>query len=59
MRLVSDENFNREIVRGLLLRRPDLDLCRVQDVGLQEADESGCLSALLSPRRGRSRPLEL
>ena len=39
MRLVSDENFNREIVRGPLLRRPDLDLCRVQDVGLQEADD--------------------
>jgi predicted nuclease of predicted toxin-antitoxin system len=39
MRLLSDENFNGEIVRGLLLRRSDLDLCRVQDVGLEAADD--------------------
>jgi len=39
VRLLSDENFNGEIVRGLLLRRPGLDLCRVQDVGLQESDD--------------------
>jgi predicted nuclease of predicted toxin-antitoxin system len=43
VRLVSDENFNGEIVRGLLLRRPSLDLCRVQDVGLQEADDPAIL----------------
>ena len=39
LRLLSDENFNGDIVRGLLLRRPILDLCRVQDVGLEEADD--------------------
>lgn len=39
LRLLSDENFNGDIVRGLLLRHPDLDLCRVQDVGLEEADD--------------------
>ena len=39
LRLVSDENFNGDIVRGLLLRRPDLDLSRVQDVGLEAADD--------------------
>jgi predicted nuclease of predicted toxin-antitoxin system len=39
LRLLSDENFNGDIVRGLLLRRPDLDLRRVQDVGLREADD--------------------
>ena len=38
MRLLSDENFNGEIVRGLLRRRPQLDFCRVQDVGLEKAD---------------------
>ena len=32
--LLSDENFNGDIVRALLLRQPDLDLVRVQDVGL-------------------------
>lgn len=39
LRLLSDENFNEDIVRGLLLRRPDLDLMRVQDVGLEKADD--------------------
>lgn len=43
LRLLSDENFNGDIVRGLLLRRPDLDLCRVQDVGLEEADDPAIL----------------
>ena len=33
-RLLADENFNGDIVRGVLLRHPDLDLVRVQDVGL-------------------------
>ena len=32
--LVADENFNGAIVRGLLRLRPELDLVRVQDVGL-------------------------
>ena len=32
------------ILRGLLLRRPDLDLSRVQDVGLEEADEPAILA---------------
>jgi predicted nuclease of predicted toxin-antitoxin system len=39
LRLVSDENFNGEMVRGLLLRHPALDLYRVQDVGLEKADD--------------------
>ena len=37
--LLSDENFNGDIIRGLFLRQPDLDLVRVQDVGLQELDD--------------------
>lgn len=36
LRLLSDENFNGDIVRGLFLRQPDLDLLRVQDVGLRK-----------------------
>jgi len=39
LRLLSDENFNGDIVRGLLLRQADLDLLRVQDVGLRKADD--------------------
>lgn len=34
MLLLSDEDFNNRIVRGLLRRFPSLDLVRVQDVGL-------------------------
>jgi hypothetical protein len=31
LRLLADENFNGDIVRGLLLRLPDLDVIRIQD----------------------------
>jgi len=37
--LVADENFNNDIVRGLLRRKPDLDIVRVQDAGLSGADD--------------------
>lgn len=39
LRLLADENFNNDIVRGLLRRKPDLDIVRVQDVGLSAADD--------------------
>ena len=35
--LVSDENGSGDIVRGLLRRHPELELVRVQDVGLVES----------------------
>ena len=38
LRLAADENFNGDIVRGLLRRNPNLDIVRVQDVGLSGAD---------------------
>lgn len=44
LRLLADENFNRDIVRGLLLRQPDLDIVRVQDVGLGESDDPAVLA---------------
>lgn len=44
LRLLADENFNGDIVRGLLLRQPDLDLLRVQDVGLLGADDPEILA---------------
>lgn len=37
--IVVDENFNDGIRRGLLSRIPDLDIVRVQDVGLLGADD--------------------
>jgi predicted nuclease of predicted toxin-antitoxin system len=42
--LLSDENFNGDIVRGLFLRQPDLDLVRVQDVGLRKVDDPAILA---------------
>ena len=39
LRLLADENFSGELVRGLLLRDPELDLQRVQDVELSSADD--------------------
>ena len=39
LRLASDENFNNNIVRGLLRRKPDIDIVRIQDVGLTGADD--------------------
>ena len=39
MRLVADEGFNFDIVRGLRRRRPAIDIVRVQDVGLTGADD--------------------
>lgn len=44
LRLAADENFNGNIVRGLLRRRPDLDIVRVQDVGLSGADDPSILA---------------
>lgn len=39
LRLAADENFNSDIVRGVLRQRPDLDIVRIQDVGLSGADD--------------------
>lgn len=44
LRLLADENFNGDIVRGLLLRQPDLDIVRVQDVGLAGAEDPRILA---------------
>jgi hypothetical protein len=39
LRLLADENFNNQIIRGILRRNPDVDIVRVQDIGLIEADD--------------------
>ncbi|MCM0590049.1 MAG: DUF5615 family PIN-like protein [Gloeotrichia echinulata CP02] len=43
MRFLTDENFNGSILRGLIRRLPELDIVRVQDVGLIHADDSTIL----------------
>jgi hypothetical protein len=37
--LAADENFNNDIVRGLRRSATDLDIVRIQDVGLAAADD--------------------
>ncbi len=32
LKLAADENFNNNILRGLLRRNPDLDIVRIQDI---------------------------
>jgi predicted nuclease of predicted toxin-antitoxin system len=49
--LAADENFNNDIGRGLLRRRPDLDILRVQEVGLSGADDPTVLE--WAAREGR------
>ncbi|MBW4439843.1 MAG: DUF5615 family PIN-like protein [Plectolyngbya sp. WJT66-NPBG17] len=39
LRFLADENFSNQIIRGILRRNPDVDIVRVQDVGLIEADD--------------------
>lgn len=39
----ADENFNNDIVRGLLLRQPDTDLLRIQDTEILGADDPAVL----------------
>jgi hypothetical protein len=42
VRFLADENFNNQIVRGILRRNPNVDIVRVQDMGLSEADDPNC-----------------
>ncbi len=51
LRLGADENFNSDIVRGLLRRTPELDIVRIQDVGLSGADDATVLA--WAAREGR------
>jgi len=41
--LIADEDFNGRIVRGLLRRVPQLDIVRVQDIGLRGGSDPDLL----------------
>ena len=50
-RIVADENFNGAILRGLLRRQADLDIVRVQDVGMVGANDPRLLEWAASQGR--------
>ena len=39
VRFLADENFNNQIVRGVLRQNCNVDIVRVQDMGLSGADD--------------------
>jgi len=43
IRLLVDEDFDNDILRGVLRRRPGTDIARVQDVGLSGAEDPDVL----------------
>src|SRR5437762_2408742 len=44
LRLLADENFHGDVIRGLLLREPELDILTVQRVGLGAAQDPDILA---------------
>lgn len=44
LQLVADENFNNNIVRGVLRQKAEVDIVRIQDVGLSQADDPTILA---------------
>ena len=44
VRLAIDENFNNDILRGVLRRNPNLDATRVQDARLRQANDPAVLA---------------
>jgi predicted nuclease of predicted toxin-antitoxin system len=51
IKLLTDENFDRDIVRALLRRMPDLDAARVQDVGLAQTPDPAILAWAAAEQR--------
>lgn len=51
MRLLADENFNNDILRGLRRRKPDLDFLRVQDTDIHQADDPAVLACAAREKR--------
>ncbi|MFV9504239.1 MAG: DUF5615 family PIN-like protein [Oscillochloridaceae bacterium umkhey_bin13] len=44
LRFAADENFNFDIVRGMMRRSSTIDIVRIQDVGLSGADDPTVLA---------------
>ena len=51
IRFVADENLNNDIIRGMRLSEADVDIVRVQDVGLYGAPDPDILEWAAQTRR--------
>ena len=51
IKLLTDENFDGDILRGLLRRMPNLDVVRVQDVGLTATPDPSILEWAAAEQR--------
>ena len=56
VRLLTDENFNGAILRGLVRRLPELDIIRVQDVGLMNTGDPDILEWAANEGRHLAHP---
>ncbi|MEI8018094.1 MAG: DUF5615 family PIN-like protein [Schlesneria sp.] len=65
LQFLTDEDFNGRILRGLLLRNPDFDVVRAQDIGHSGAADSEILNwandhhRILLTHDGRTMPLHV
>ena len=50
-RFLADENFDNTLLKGVRKRKPDIDIARVQDVGLLRAEDPVVLA--WAARNGR------
>ncbi len=51
LKLAADENFNNDVVRGLLRRQPDLDIVRIQDTGVAGSADASVLEWAVQNKR--------
>jgi predicted nuclease of predicted toxin-antitoxin system len=51
VKFLVDEDFNHDLVRGLLRRSPGTDLVRVQDLGLRGSTDDAVLARAASEGR--------
>lgn len=51
IRFLADENFDNDIVRGIMRRNPEIDIVRVQDIGLIGAGDETILARAADENR--------
>jgi hypothetical protein len=54
-RFLADENFDKRILEGLFLRKPNVDVVRVQDVGLYGRKDPTVLDWAVKKANGKTK----